>query len=268
MASLLILDRFSGPFVASFRERKPFPWAAIEGLLSPDAFDTLGREFPPLSLFERHVGLHRRFGQRPHDRFYLELETSLYHANDAAAPGVIRLGELSPAWRRLLEELGSEPYRGTVLRLLGARSARLRFTWHIGVMDSEVSPHRDAREKLGTHLFYFNTALDWSAAWGGATVLLGGRKTFAMNPGFEDFETATDVPFLGNRSLLFLNGRSAWHGMKRLTAPPGVHRRLFNVIFDRPGKRLPRLLDSAEAVAWRLARPLAALGGSFGRKPS
>lgn len=244
---LLAHDRLA-ELPAAFRDAKPFAHAALDGPLTADAFATLGRELPPLSRFARHEGVARRFGQRPHDRFYLELTA----APTETAPGAIRLEELSPAWRRFVEELRGEPYFSTVVRALGARRATLRFMWHVGVAGSEVSPHRDARKKLGTHIFYFNTEEDWSPAWGGATVLLGGRRTRAMNPEFDEFETATDVPFLGNRSLLFRNDRTAWHGMRRIDAPEGAERRLFNVVFDRVDARGARLVDSAEAAAWRL----------------
>jgi hypothetical protein len=242
-----------------FQQEAPFGHAVMAGLLSADAFERLEREYPPLVLFERHVGLPRRFDQAPHDRFYLELETSLYHPGDTVAPGVMPYGDLSPTWRQFIEELRGESYRRAMVRILGAQSVNLRFSWHVAFTGCSVSPHRDAREKLGTHLFYFNTEHGWSAAWGGATILFGRRTTSVMNPGFDEFETATEVPFLGNRSLVFRNERAAWHGMEPLTAPAGAYRKIFAVVFDRPNKRLPRLVDSAEAVAWRLARPIAAL---------
>jgi len=52
------------------------------------------------------------------------------------------------------------------------------------------------------------------------------------NPEFEDFDTATRVPFLNNRSFLFKNTRDAWHGMKELEPPASEQRRIFNVIFE------------------------------------
>jgi hypothetical protein len=54
--------------------------------------------------------------------------------------------------------------------------------------------------------------------------------------------------------------------MRPIAAPAGSYRKLFAVVFDRPGKRLPRLLDSVEAVAWRLATPVLALGATSRRR--
>jgi hypothetical protein len=262
---------FSSACLASLTEGRvgrdvPFRHAALEGLLTGKAFDQLRDEYPPLALFERHVGLPRRFGQMPHDRLYLELGRSHYHETTGQAPGVIAMDELSPAWRQFVEHLGAAPYLNAVLRLLGARDATLRFTWHVAFTGCSVSPHRDASEKLGTHLFYFNTAHEWRREWGGATLLFGRRTAWTMNPGFDQFEEATEAPFLGNQSLIFRNERAAWHGVKPLSAPPGAYRKLFAVVFDRPNKRLPRMIDSAEAVIWRVATPLITLGAAAVRR--
>ena len=250
---LLSHERLAELAAGRLREETPFRHAALDGMLSPEGFERLRDEYPPLELFEQHVGLPRRFDQAPHDRLYLELGTSLYHQGDAAAPGVIAMADLAPVWQQFVEQLRSEPYRRAVLGVLGARTATLRFTWHVAFTGCSVSPHRDAREKLGTHLFYFNSEREWSEDWGGSTLLFGRRTTAAMNPGFDQFESQVSAPFLGNRSLIFRNQRAAWHGMRPIAAPAGCYRKLFAVVFDRPGKRLPRLLDSAEAVAWRLA---------------
>jgi len=253
MEPLLSPERLAALAAGRTHQEAPFRHATLDGLLSPEGFERLQAEYPSLELFERHVGLPRRFGQASHDRLYLELETSLYHRGETSAPGVIALGDLSAVWQQFIEQLRAEPYCRAVLGLLGARAATLRFTWHVAFTGCSVSPHRDAREKLGTHLFYFNTEREWSADWGGSTLLFGRRTTATMNPGFDQFESATAAPFLGNQSLIFRNQRAAWHGMKPLSAPAGCYRKIFAVVFDRPGKRLPRLLDSAEAVAWRLA---------------
>lgn len=254
MDSLLSPERLADLAGGRIRQDAPFRHAALDGFLSPDAFERLRTEYPPLDLFEQHVGLPRRFGQTPHDRLYLELETSHYHQGARSAPGVIAMRDLSPVWQQFIEQLRGEAYQRAVLGLLGARAATLRFTWHVAFTGCSVSPHRDAREKLGTHLFYFNTEREWSADWGGSTLLFGRRTVATMNPGFDQFEREIEAPFLGNRSLIFRNQWTAWHGMRPIAAPAGSYRKLFAVVFDRPGKRLPRLLDSVEAVVWRLRR--------------
>jgi hypothetical protein len=101
---------------------------------------------------------------------------------------------------------------------------------------------RDSSKKIGTHIFYFNTNSDWNIAWGGSTLVLGGKTVDKMNPDFSDFISITTVQFLDNRSLLFKNTRDAWHGVQPLKPPDGQHRCLFNVIFEYPSLQYnPRL---------------------------
>jgi len=257
MTSLLALESLASLDAATFRRREPFPWHELTELFSAETFARLYTEFPSRARFERHDGRPRRFGQRPHDRFYLELGGSIYHGGARDAPGVIQLRELSPTWRCVVRELLHGPYRRQVLRLLGADDARLRLTWHIGVDGDGVSPHRDVREKLGTHLFYFNPEDQWHRDWGGETVLLGGRRTLSHGVDFDDFDTRTAVSCRGNRSLLIANLAEAWHAVRDLSVPPHAERRVFSVVFDRPGKRIARFVDWAEAFVWQRVGPLA-----------
>ena len=161
---------------------------------------------------------------------------------------MVRLDELAPSWRQFLGELESRPYRRFIRWLLGVTPDRVRYAWHLGFAGSEVSPHLDGKEKLATHIFYFNESGDWRPEWGGETLVLGGRAVERMNPDFSDFRLVRAVPFLDNRSFLFRNGPQAWHGVRPLAVPPGRYRRLFNVIFEaaparrkqnRPGWRWP-----------------------------
>src|SRR5687768_1182744 len=136
-----ITERFS---FDEFQKRTPFPWSGLEGFLTGDAFDTLADQFPPLHYFEYHQGMHRR-GQRPHDRYYLALERSMYHPTDPDAPGVIRVEQLSESWRRLISEITEGPfYRRFIQDCLGVDDFHIRFAWHVGQTSNEVSPHVDA----------------------------------------------------------------------------------------------------------------------------
>ena len=220
-----------------FADRKPFPWFNFSQILTPEAFQTLLTQFPPLDLFEAHVGLERPGGQRPHDRYYLAYEHSIYdHKKNApakSAQGEARHGDLPLPWQEFLTELQtSTEYHAFIERLLGLSPLTARYAWHVGVTGSEVSPHRDADNKVGTHIFYFNTSDDWDPAWEGSTLVLDGKKTDALNPDFSDFtnETASDIR--DNHSFLFKNTANAWHGVRTLTSPDGRQRRLFNVIFQ------------------------------------
>jgi hypothetical protein len=237
----------------AFSRRTPFPWNDFAGLLTPEGFHALYKDYPSLELFEAHRGLQRPHGQRPHDRHYLAYEHSIYGHSDHKEAGEVGHADLSPAWQTFMDELKtSEPYRAFIEDLLGVEPLTARYAWHVGVAGSEVSPHRDADNKLGTHIFYFNTHDDWDDAWGGSTLVLGGKKTAALNPDFGDFaaETASDI--LDNHSFLFKNTPDAWHGVRALTCPEGRHRRLFNVIFHAEDEgRKPRGLGERLRKAFR-----------------
>lgn len=231
----------------TFHRRAPFPSAVLEGALTEDAFRALCRDFPPITLFERHEGVDREYGQRPHDRHYLAYESSIYEGRTAPSEraGIATADDLQPSWRQFMSELeNSVDYRRFIERSLGRSDFSTRYAWHIGTAGSEVSPHRDAVNKLGTHIFYFNPEDAWDPAWGGALLALGGRRTDAMNPDFDEFDEVVAVPASGNRSFLFKNTPDAWHGVERLASPEGRGRRLFNVIFEteaaeaRPPRRL------------------------------
>jgi hypothetical protein len=257
------MTRFLNPSVldpsalATAVRRDPYPWWNPEGTLTDTGFRMLSLEWPSLALFERHEGIPRSGGQRPHDRYYLALESSIYH--DGEGPGIARRTELPQAWQDFLTELSSGSYLAFISEFLGEAPAAIRYAWHVGTTGSEVSPHTDAPEKLGTHIFYFNPVGEWDVGWGGATLLLGGKQTEGFDPEFEDFSAVVVAETLGNRSLLFRNLDPAWHGVRRLTSPAGAQRRLFNVIFEREkgARNDGGRLRSGRRVGWLRQRSAA-----------
>jgi hypothetical protein len=229
-----------------FKSKAPFPWHNLRGFLTTEGFRLLYDNFPPLELFEYHHNIRRAHGQRPHNRYYLAYENSIYHKE--ADRGVVRHHQLPGAWQRFMDELGSsDEYHRFVRRALGVPAFKTRYAWHVGTQASEVSPHLDdITIKLGIHILYFNTSDEWNPDWGGATLVLGGKQTEAMNPDFCDFKTCEEARIVDNRSFLFKNTPNAWHGATALTCPADNYRRLFNIIFEVPTRR--RLLDRARKL--------------------
>jgi hypothetical protein len=245
-----VLDSFP---VDEFVAREPFPWSDVEQLLTPEAFDRLLADFPPLSLFAWHAGQPRVHGQRPQDRWYLAYEASPYENYE----GVARKADLPEVWQGFIEELESnDSYRALIAACLGRDDFDVRFAWHLGVRGSEVCPHVDDPHKAGTHIYYFNTEDDWAEEWG-AMLVLDDKHTAAMNPDFSDFGSETAVPIIGNRSFLFKNQPGAWHGVKTLPCPDGQYRRLFNVIFEHPDEPAPA--PPRQTLSERAKRRLARL---------
>jgi Rps23 Pro-64 3,4-dihydroxylase Tpa1-like proline 4-hydroxylase len=174
----------------------------------------------------------RRHGQRPHDRYYLAYEDTHYKRGEELDKEVTR-EELPSIWVAFLEEIKNNAiYRKLIENVLGTDDWQVRFAWHMGQKGNEVSPHLDHIDKLGTHIFYFNTDEDWKSEWGGQLVVLGEKMIPTGNPEYEDFASAVEISNLNNRSFLFKNTLDAWHGVRPLRSPEGQFRRVFNVIFE------------------------------------
>ena len=216
---------------AAFLAQKPYPWINPEALLREEGYRALLETLPGLELFDRKFGVERAHGQQSHDRFALEYDPAL---------------ELRSPWHEFVAELGSPVYRDFLARLFGTGRLRLDYHWHYTPSGCSVSPHCDAKHKLGSHIFYFNTDDDWDPTWGGETLILddGGRFPRNSAPRFEDFERVTAAQGLGNRSLLFRRGATSWHGVREIRCPADRLRKVFIVVIQRVGWRerwFPRL---------------------------
>ena len=154
-AMYLDLERMHQIDPIAFRSREPYPWINPERLLTDEGYLRLLDSLPDVSLFGRSFGIKRAHGQQSHDRFALEYNDNL----DVARP-----------WKEFVAELRGKDYRAFLRRLIGVRSLELSFHWHYTPNGCSVSPHCDAKHKLGSHIFYFNTFQDWDPAWGGAAL--------------------------------------------------------------------------------------------------
>lgn len=204
----------------TFQETKPYPWMNPSGLLTDWGYERLVETLPDLSLFEKRFGVKRAHGQHSHDRYTLEYRKEL---------------PLSPHWTQFLDELQGEAYSGFLKRLLGIKSLDLHFHWHYTPNGCSVSPHCDAKHKLGSHIFYFNTQENWDPAWGGETVILNDHGRFSRKsaPRFEDFPESLASTAIGNYSLLFQRLDKSWHGVRPVQCPEGHMRKVFIVVINR-----------------------------------
>ncbi|AKS41818.1 2OG-Fe(II) oxygenase [Wenzhouxiangella marina] len=220
-----------------FRDAQPYPWLNPEGLLTDEAFDLLRANLPEVEQMKASFGRKRAHGQTPHDRYALE-----YH------PGL----DIHPVWHQLIEELNGPVYQNWLARLFATRRFRLSYHWHYAPRGASVSPHCDAKRKLGSHIFYFNTPDEWDERWGGETVVLddGGRFSRASAPDFDDFDRAWTAKAMGNRSLLFQRQGNSWHGVRRLDCPEGRLRKVFIIVVnaDNLAGRLRRLFHRPDGA--------------------
>ena len=204
---------------SSFQDRKPYPWINPKGLLTDEGFERLVQNMPDVSLFKRVFGLKRSHGQKSHDRYALE------YTEDLTIP---------QPWRNFIEELNGARYRRWMQRMFGRGLMKLNFHWHYTPNGCSVSPHCDAKRKIGSHIFYFNTPQDWDPSWGGETVVLDDAGRFKRNsaPEFEDFNSATSGEALGNYSLLFKRQGNSWHGVREINCPESAMRKVFIVVIN------------------------------------
>lgn len=224
-----------------FQQQHPFPWVNPQHFIAPERYPELLENMPDISEFRAFFGKQRKHGQSSHDRYVLDYEDGM---------------PLHPAWQTLIDELRSPVYRDFVCRLLGVSDVRFRFHWHYTPTGGEVSPHCDSKGKIGSQIFYLNTAADWNPEWGGETVVLddGGKIEPDNAPAFEDFDQEYPAETVDNRSLLFGRRGNSWHGVHKIQCPEGYYRKVFIVVFEehRPlkmaAKKFRRLLSGKPLV--------------------
>lgn len=221
------LCQLSDPIhVQEFKEKKPFPSVVYHDLIPANAYNKLKNEFPDNSFFiEQHEKY--RGSQRPHDRFYLCL------SEEATLPGQILHQDLPVIWQKFIESFQSSSYQEYIHRLTGEIPSRIRFAWHRSHLNSEVSPHIDVIQKLGTQIFYFNDADDWNPEWGGNTLLLSKCRVQKDNPDFHEFDSRLVIDMMKCQSLFFTRTGSSWHGVEKLNCPENYFRNTFNVILEK-----------------------------------
>jgi hypothetical protein len=209
----------NGLDAAAFQSEKPYPWLNPQGFLTDDGFRRLVESAPAPELFKRRFNEARKHGQQSHDRLALEYSPDL---------------SISAEWHEFVRELESDDYRRFLERMFGRKSLRLVYHWHYTPNGCSVSPHCDARRKLGSHIFYVNSDQDWRAEWGGETLILDDAGRFAANsaPRFEDFDRIMPSVTMGNRSLLFMRREQSWHGVRMINCPPDALRKVFIVVIE------------------------------------
>jgi hypothetical protein len=206
---------------AIFQQRRPYPWCDVPNILTPEGYERLRTSLPDVSLFDEHRGLGRAYGQGYHDRYLLHYQPDL---------------PISPAWQEFIAELQGPTYDRFIRRMFGVRRRRLILTleWYYGWEGCAVSPHCDARRKLGTHIFYFNTEEDWQSNWGGHILIMDDQERYKTHsaPAFDDLQVAASIDPRGNGSLLFQRTAHSWHGVRPLGCPPNHLRKLFTVTIN------------------------------------
>lgn len=230
----------------AFRHAHPYPWANPLEFITPDGYARLVETLPTREMFHENFGHKRKYGQQAHDRYSLVYRPDL---------------PVAQPWHDFVDELLGDDYRRFLLRVCGLRDYRLVMHWHYTPRGCSVSPHCDAKRKIGSHIFYFNTDADWRESWGGQTLVLDddGRFDSDTAPGFDDFKEVAASRALGNSSFLFMRKGNSWHGVRPLTCPDDALRKVFILVFEdwRLHWRIASFMRGNAANGFRPGQPLA-----------
>jgi len=233
---------------------EPYRWAFIDKLFSPINAARLAETFPKDKV-KKVAGSDGEKGYQYFTRSLVQMG-----ASQASNPE-----GLSDVWTGLTRDLLSPAYRQTISRITGLdlSDALLEVNvFHYGP-DCWLGPHLDLKEKLVTHVLYFNQA--WNRDYGGYLKVLGSSDM--------DDVVAECLPLAGNSALLVRSDNS-WHAVARIAEGVQLTRRSINVVFKAPGSvnsmfpsgQSQELSDYPEQATRRSL--LAGLLGRFRRWPT
>jgi hypothetical protein len=208
----------------TFQKRRPYPWVNVQNSLTSKGYEELRATLPEASMFEKKVNVPRAYNQGYQDRFLLHYR-----------PGV----SLAEPWKNFIAELEGDLYQSFLHRMFGLPARKrlyLTMEWYYAWQGCAVPPHCDARRKLATHLFYFNTQDDWDPSWGGEVLILDDEQRWKAHSGptFDDLQVSASIDPRGNGSLLFQRTEHSWHGVRPLSPPADHLRKLFVVTINIP----------------------------------
>jgi SM-20-related protein len=196
-------------------ESQPYRWAVIDGLFSPRDAAALATTYP------------RDHFKRLAD--YVGEKDFEYEARELIGMGestVSRPEELSDAWRALALDFLSPNYRAAMSSLTGTdlSSAPLEVNVFHYPPGGSLGPHSDLRDKIVTHILYFNEA--WNEADGGCLTILRSKD-------------AGDVvravwPIVGN-SAVVVRSDNSWHAVSPVVKSCRLSRRSLTATFYHPG---------------------------------
>jgi SM-20-related protein len=196
-------------------ENDPYRWAIVDGLFSHDDAIALKENFP-CDHFKTVTG---DDGEKGYE----------YEARALLAMGEDRpafAGDLDSTWHDFAGDLLSESYRSAMTQLTGIDLSTLTIeanVFHYG-RGAWLGPHVDLKEKIVTHIFYFNEA--WDSGEGGSLSILG-------SPNLKDVR-ASVPPIVGN-SVVLVRSDNSWHAVPPVSKQSRISRRSLALTFYAPG---------------------------------
>ena len=202
-------------FARETLQREPYAWAAINNLFSRRDGAALAESFPC-----DHFKIVKGYdGEKDYE----------YEARALIPMGaydVSHSDELSSAWLALAHDLLSPDYR-VAMSLLTERdltSAPMEVNvFHYGPR-ARLGPHADLRDKLVTHVLYFNQS--WEGVEGGCLNILRSADPTDV--------AAEILPVVGNSAVL-VRSENSWHSVPGVGSNCRTSRRSLALTFYSPG---------------------------------
>jgi len=225
---------------------QPYEWAFIDSLFSPANAAALSTSFPRDS-YKTVTGYDGEKG-------YAYEARALIHMG-AGAPA--HATALSSVWRQLAEDLLAPGYRAALARLLRRDLGSLPMEVNVFRYPPRawLGPHVDLKDKLITHVFYFNDA--WHEGQGGCLNVL-------RSPDMAD-AAATVAPLVGHSALL-VRSEHSWHAVSPVADSCSQSRLSMTVTFYRPGS-VSTMWPPGDPTPLHSCDGAASWGGSQRRAP-
>ena len=196
-------------------ENDPYQWAIVNGLFSNDDAIALSKRFPC-------------------DHFKTVTGDDGEKGYEYEARALIGMGEDQPAfaadldrtWNDFTNDLLSQSYRAAMTQLTGVDLSTLTIeanAFHYG-RGAWLGPHVDLREKIVTHIFYFNEA--WDGDEGGSLSILGSQN---LN------DVRASVPPIIGSSVVLVRSDNSWHAVPPVSNQSRISRRSLALTFYAPG---------------------------------
>ncbi len=205
-----------------YQDNKPFPFIDFPNALYDDAYALLVKTAPDVSLFENQFGIERKYGQKFHDKYFLEY----FDTTPVASP-----------WKEFAAELYSDEYRRFIERMFKMKrgSYNLVLSWHYMTRGTCITPHCDTEKKIGSQLFYLNTSDKWEEEWGGQTLALDdeGKRNPESGPEIAEFNNIFKSKSVDNSSFIFTRTNHSWHAVDVIQCPPDEIRKMFSIVANR-----------------------------------
>src|SRR5262249_7639038 len=195
--------------------REPYEWAFVNGLFARRTGAALVRTYP-----HDHYKTVKGYDR---EKSYEYEARPLIHMN---ATSVSYRESLSECWQMLADDLLSPAYRAAMSRLTGrdlSGAPMEAYVCHYGP-GAWLGPHLDLKEKIVTHVFYFNGT--WSREDGGCLQIL---RSAQASDAIDEI-----MPIVGNSSIL-IRSENSWHAVAKVRDGCLSSRRSMNVIFYHRG---------------------------------